>query len=158
MGSRRVLCRHGFHYKTDKDDLIEMVRKIHQDVINCEGLAAAHVDEETGRERAAIFCSGKQTSGCYVTFANAASLWKFLQANKGKKHTCSFSARKMWPKVDLDKLEEEMSRRLGKVYVYLSTTISTLDPTFDAKNTLSTEDYLGGVFIKTDRPTKKTLK
>lgn len=51
-----------------------------------------------------------------------------------------------------------MSRRLGKVYVYLSTKIMALDPTFDVKKNLSTEDYLGGVFVKVDRPTKRTYK
>ena len=158
MGSRKILCWHGFQYNSDKEDLIEMIQKIHTEVNNCEGLAPAHVDEETGRERATIFCRGKQTSRCYVTFVNAAALWKFLQANKGKKHVCTISGRKIWPKVDLDKHEEEMSRRLGKAYVYLSSKIATLDPTFDVKKNLSTEDYLGGVYVKVDRPVKRTYK
>ena len=79
-------------------------------------------------------------------------------SHKGKKHLCTFSGRKIWLKVDLDKQEEEMSRRLGKAYVYLSTKIATLDPTFDVKKNLFTEDYLGGVFVKVDRPAKSTYK
>ena len=82
MSNKATLVWLGFLYNSDKEDIIQAIAKIHTDVNASEGLAAASIDEETGRERAAVFCKGRQASRGFVTFTNANMLWKFLGANK----------------------------------------------------------------------------
>ena len=157
-GMRRVLVWKGFLWESDKEDLLEVVRKIHHDVNGGAGIEGTVVDPETGRPRDGIFCKGKLASAVFVTFKTNREMWAFLVANKGKKHTDPNTLRPIWPKVDADKEEEEMAKRVGKAFSHLRTVITAANPEAVLNKVLATDDHNGTVHLKFDTPVKRNYK
>ena len=116
MGVRRTLVWKGFQWESDREDLVETIKAIHTTVNGCAGIAETRVVEETGRSRDGVYCRGKLASACYVEFKSNKEMWSFLVANKGKKHQCPHSGRVVFPKVDADKEEEELAKRVSRAY------------------------------------------